>query len=247
MLNIFRNKKFHKVFSFLSLFLVLSVLLLACSSSSESSSSSSRTSSSNKSEHRGLSYKKIAVVYFSVNDGVEGAAKELAESINADLIELEPQDPYEESDFDENNPNSRRLLESRYSLFEKETEELVDDYPLSYGVEEKEIIEETEPPKATELPKIAYINVNSYDVIFLGYPIWYNDAPRVIYTFFKDLKNKTVIPFTFSTNGESLAASEEIIANYVDDSVDVMGGLEFNGIATESEMKSWISLIDLNI
>jgi hypothetical protein len=77
--------------------------------------------------------------------------------------------------------------------------------------------------------------------------VWYNDAPKVIYTFLKDLKDKTVIPFTTIKNGGSILASEEIISNYVDDSVNVMGGIEFTGIATESEINAWLKLIDINI
>ncbi len=39
-----------------------------------------------------------------------------------------------------------------------------------------------------------------YDVVFIGYPIWWNQAPRVINTFIENhnLKGKTVIPFATS-------------------------------------------------
>ena len=47
------------------------------------------------------------------------------------------------------------------------------------------------------------INTDSYDVIYLGYPIWWSDAPRIILTFLDnhDLSGKTVIPFC--TSGSS--------------------------------------------
>ena len=234
------------VFSIIS---VLCFVLFACSNTSTNNNipglPSSNTDSDNKTQ--GLSNKKIAVVYFSAFDDIGVAAKELANYLNADLIQIEPTVPYEESDFNSKNSNSRPLLESRYNVFEEETEELVDDYPLSYGVTEPETKESKELQKATELPKIKNINTNKYNVIFLGYPVWYNDAPKVIYTFLKDIKNKTIIPFSTLTNGESLSASEEIISNYVDDSVNVMGGIEFTGIATESEINAWLTLIDINI
>ena len=46
-------------------------------------------------------------------------------------------------------------------------------------------------------------NIADYDVIFIGYPIWWNLAPRIINTFIEshDLKGKTVIPF--ATSGSS--------------------------------------------
>lgn len=47
-----------------------------------------------------------------------------------------------------------------------------------------------------------------YDVIFIGYPIWWNLAPRIINTFIEnhDLKGKTVIPFATS-GGSSISNS----------------------------------------
>ena len=46
-------------------------------------------------------------------------------------------------------------------------------------------------------------NIEQYDTIFVGYPIWWADMPMVMYTFFDkyDLSGKTIIPF--STHGGS--------------------------------------------
>ena len=46
-------------------------------------------------------------------------------------------------------------------------------------------------------------NIDKYDVIFLGYPIWYGDMPAIMNTFLEtyDLSGKIIIPF--STNGGS--------------------------------------------
>ncbi len=51
-------------------------------------------------------------------------------------------------------------------------------------------------------------NIADYDVVFIGYPIWWNLAPRIINTFIEshDLKGKTVIPFATS-GGSTLAGS----------------------------------------
>lgn len=51
-------------------------------------------------------------------------------------------------------------------------------------------------------------NIADYDVVFIGYPIWWDLAPRVIDTFIEshDLKGKTVIPFATS-GGSTLAGS----------------------------------------
>ncbi|WP_165156864.1 flavodoxin [Parabacteroides sp. ZJ-118] len=51
-------------------------------------------------------------------------------------------------------------------------------------------------------------NIADYDVVFIGYPIWWNLAPRIINTFIEshDLKGKTVTPFATS-GGSTLAES----------------------------------------
>jgi len=52
-------------------------------------------------------------------------------------------------------------------------------------------------------PKIKNtFNIDNFDTIFLGYPIWYGKAPKIIYTFVESyaLKNKTIIPFCTSAS-----------------------------------------------
>ncbi len=67
---------------------------------------------------------------------------------------------------------------------------------------------EMNDPKARPAMKGKKENIADYDVVFIGYPIWWNLAPRIINTFIEshDLKGKTVIPFATS-GGSSLAGS----------------------------------------
>lgn len=75
-------------------------------------------------------------------------------------------------------------------------------------------------------------NIDEYDVVFVGYPIWWYTAPMAVYTFLEsyDLSGKTVIPFCTSSNSdieESMNAIntlcknstilEEFIANNTED------------------------------
>ena len=52
------------------------------------------------------------------------------------------------------------------------------------------------------------LDVSDYDVVFIGYPIWWDQAPRLINTFIEshNLKGKTVIPFATS-GGSTIAGS----------------------------------------
>lgn len=62
---------------------------------------------------------------------------------------------------------------------------------------------EMNDPKSRPAIKGRKENIADYNVIFIGYPIWWDLAPRIINTFIEshDLKGKTVIPF--ATSGDS--------------------------------------------
>lgn len=65
-------------------------------------------------------------------------------------------------------------------------------------------------------PEIANnIDVSNYDVIFIGYPIWWGDTPRIIQTFMEshELSGKTMIPFCTS-GGSGIQASENTLKSY---------------------------------
>ena len=63
----------------------------------------------------------------------------------------------------------------------------------------KEMADKSFRPEVKEKPK----NLKTYDVVFIGFPIWGDAAPNIIYSFIEqnDLKGKTVI--IFSTSGSS--------------------------------------------
>ncbi|GAA6256164.1 flavodoxin [Bacteroides sp. f07] len=59
---------------------------------------------------------------------------------------------------------------------------------------------EMNDPKSRPAIKSKKENITDYDVVFIGYPIWWDLAPRVVDTFIEshDLKGKAVIPFATS-------------------------------------------------
>ena len=67
---------------------------------------------------------------------------------------------------------------------------------------------EMNDPKSRPALKGKKENIADYDVVFIGYPIWWDLAPRVIDTFIEshDLTGKTVIPFATS-GGSTLSGS----------------------------------------
>ena len=70
---------------------------------------------------------------------------------------------------------------------------------------------EMNDPKSRPAIKGGKPDISNYDVIFIGYPIWWDLAPRIINTFIEshEMKDKTLIPFATSggsTIGGSTAA-----------------------------------------
>lgn len=72
-------------------------------------------------------------------------------------------------------------------------------YPMDHAQLEAVATKES---REKALPEIAgtIANLEQYNTIFVGYPNWYGDLPRILYTFFNayDLSGKTVIPFVTS-------------------------------------------------
>ncbi len=89
-------------------------------------------------------------------------------------------------------------------------------------------------------PEIANtINTDSYDVIYLGYPIWWGDAPKIILTFLDnhDLNEKTVIPFCTS-GGSGISTS----VNYFKNNYKNVNWLDGRKLSTsKSEVTNWVN------
>ena len=83
------------------------------------------------------------------------------------------------------------------------------------------------------------INTDSYDVIYLGYPIWWGDAPRIILTFLDshDLSGKTVIPFCTS-GGSGIGTS----VSYFKNNYKNVNWLDGRRLSTsKNEVTNWIN------
>lgn len=81
-------------------------------------------------------------------------------------------------------------------------------------------------------------NLAEYDTVYLGFPIWWNQAPRLINTFLEkyDLSGKTVIPFATSGSSSISNAESELRKAYPD--VNWQKGKLMNGV-TEEDIKNW--------
>ena len=86
--------------------------------------------------------------------------------------------------------------------------------------------------------KNAPVDASRYDVVFIGYPIWWNLAPTVVNTFIEsnDLKGKKVVPFATSGGDTIDNSAEQLKKTYPD--IKWMPGKLLNG-ETPQSMKGW--------
>ena len=102
---------------------------------------------------------------------------------------------------------------------------------------------EMNDPKSRPAIRKSSIDIADYDVIFVGYPIWWNLAPRIINTFIESyhLKNKTII--LFATSGSSsITNSMATLKKSYPDLIWKEGKL-LNGM-NENDIREWISKLD---
>ena len=88
------------------------------------------------------------------------------------------------------------------------------------------------------------IDLSNYDVVFLGYPIWWGNAPKIILSFIDNtnLDGKTVIPFC--TSGSSgISTSESTLKTYKNN-IKWIEGKRFSSSTTRDEASNWVRSLD---
>lgn len=95
-------------------------------------------------------------------------------------------------------------------------------------------------------PEIADMlsDVEKYDIVYLGYPIWWGDAPRIICTFVEgcDLSGKTIIPFC--TSGSSGIETSVSNLQQLTDGADWKTGKRFGSGSSREEVAEWIESLE---
>lgn len=91
-------------------------------------------------------------------------------------------------------------------------------------------------------PEIKYTisDITKYDTIVLGYPIWWGQAPKIMYTFMEsyDFSNKTILPFC--TSGSSPIGSSATILSKSASGATWLEGKRFSASASKDEVGEWL-------
>jgi len=127
-------------------------------------------------------------------------------------------------------------------LFELKT---VDIYPVKYNLvvdqAKKEITNNYRPELLSTKE-----NLNEYDIIVIGYPMWWYTCPMAIFSFLEqyDFKGKTILPFC-THEGSGLSTSVEDIQKSVPSAI-VKEGLAIRGSKvkeSDANIKAWLNKI----
>lgn len=162
----------------------------------------------NKGEKSMQTENKPLVVYFSATGTTAMVARTIADITGGTLYEIVPQRAYTSDDLDWNDRQSRSSVEMN-------------------NPQARPALKDTKP------------DVTAHDVmIFIGYPIWWDQAPRIINTFIEshDLTGKTLVPFATSGGSGIGNSVSELRKTYPD--LEWQDGRLLNG-ASRSAIQSW--------
>ena len=116
---------------------------------------------------------------------------------------------------------------------------------LNYNVSDCRANQEQNDPDARPAIDGTVENMDGYDVIFLGYPIWWGEAPRIVSTFLEsyDLTGKTIVPFCTSGSSGMGGSAEHLAA--LAGSAAWLEGARFNPGASQEEVAAWVDGLGL--
>ena len=143
-------------------------------------------------------------------------AKDIAEAAGADLFEIVPAELYTSDDLNWTNPDSR--------VSREHDDESLRDVPLT----------------TIEVP-----DWDSYDTVFIGYPIWWGIAAWPVDTFVKnnDFTGKTVIPFATSSSS-GMGQSGSLLADMAGTG-EWQEGQRFSSGVSSDDVQSWVNGLGL--
>ena len=155
--------------------------------------------------------KKILVVYYSAQGHTDKVSSYILDNLDADVFQVEPINDYSSSDLNYNDRNSR--------VYKEYSDESLRNIPL----------------KNTNVD-----NWDIYDIVFIGYPIWWGVAAWPINNFVKNnnFDGKTVIPFCTSASS-GVGDSVNKLKSY-GNTGDWLDGYRFSSSASNDDVKNWL-------
>lgn len=167
---------------------------------------------------------KIVILYFSATGTTESVAKKIKKSTGGQMIEIMAKKPYTDSDLDWGDDRSRVVKEHESA-----------DSPAKSSVR----------PQIRNLKKIKEA-VKDADVVYIGYPIWWGEAPHIVYSLVENvsLKKKTVVPFCTSiSSGMGNSAKNLKKSALISATTKWLAGKNFYNIPSQNTVDKWVQTL----
>ncbi len=132
-------------------------------------------------------------------------------------------------------------------LYEIKPQEPYTSADLNYNNPNSRVVKEHENPSVRLVIGSSSVNLDNYEVIFLGYPIWWGEAPAIINTFLESYQwnSKTIVPFCTAISSSIGNSSINLEPSAAGNPVWISGRrLERN--ISKREVENWISKLDIS-
>ena len=132
-------------------------------------------------------------------------------------------------------------------IYEIVPEDPYTDADLNYNDNNSRTTIEMNDPNARPAISGSVENMEQYDIIFVGYPIWWGEAPRIVSTFMEsyDFSGKTIVPFC--TSGGSGIGSSASNLERLTSGATWLDGRRLNGSDSQDTVMEWVDSLDLNL
>ena len=131
-------------------------------------------------------------------------------------------------------------------IYEIVPEEPYTDADLDYNDNNSRTTIEMNDPDARPVISGSVENMEQYDTVFIGYPIWWGEAPRIASTFMEsyDFSGKTIVPFC--TSGGSGIGSSASNLERLTSGATWLDGRRLNGSDSQDTVMEWVNGLGLN-
>ena len=234
--------------------LVMILGLAACGNSA------SRTEQSSTEENSVESMASVEESVEGSNTDVENTDASEVQSDNTDVSESQPEET------DAPDAQESKVLVAYFSatgttegvaeyianglnadIYEIVPEDPYTDADLDYNDNNSRTTIEMNDPDARPAISGSVENMGQYDIVFIGYPIWWGDAPRIVSTFVEsyDFSGKTIVPFC--TSGGSGIGSSASNLERLTSGATWLDGRRLNGSDSQDTVMEWVNSLDLNL
>ena len=147
---------------------------------------------------------------------------------------------------------TEKIAQYAVDILEADIYEIVPETPytqedLDYNNSSSRANREQSDPSARPAISGEVGDMQNYDTVFLAYPIWHGQAPRIISTFLEsyDFSGKTIVPFCTS-HSSGIGSSDTNLHSLCPDTAAWKTGERFPAGTTKESLKEWIDNLDIS-